>query len=183
MAGLNFPPASVRPSGPGIVCVQRYPIPSQDVAFCLTMGMVFWMPKKNERPVGGPAARAWGWRIVIRSQFGFPAALLRSHAAGRHTGARNSLALYCSRKPKQLPTTCVVCSSMDSPSIARWVHSFQYFPLPAPQSFWYGSTSRLDAFHDHPLLFPYARFVASVEHPLFDPLGPHKPGSRTMWIL
>src|SRR6266478_3688321 len=35
-----------------------------------------------------------------------------------------------SRKPKQLPTTCLVCSSRDSPSMARWVHSFQYFPLP-----------------------------------------------------
>lgn len=38
--------------------------------------------EKDERPVGGPAARAWGWRVdVIRNWFGVPLAPLRSRAA------------------------------------------------------------------------------------------------------
>src|SRR5467141_1979766 len=116
---------------------------------------------------------------VIRSQFGFSG---RSAALARGRTSHRSL-LHCSRKPKQLPTTRVVCSSLHFPSIARWVHSFQYFPLPALSFFWYGSTSRLGVFDDHPLRFFYARVVAFVERPLFDPHGPHKSGSQTMWIV
>src|SRR5258708_27228999 len=86
---------------------------------------------------------------VIRSQFSFSG---RSAALARSRTSHRSL-LYCSRKPKQLPTTRVVCSSLHFPSIARWVHSLQYFPLPALSFFWYGSTSRLGVFDDHPLHF------------------------------
>jgi len=59
-------PTSVRPDplGSGIVCVQQTS-PSLDVGFCLTKGMVFLAAKKNERPVGGPAARSWGWRNKV----------------------------------------------------------------------------------------------------------------------
>src|SRR6266851_2632251 len=81
--------------------------------------------------------------------------------------------LYCSRKPKQLPTTCLVCPPENSPSIARPVHSFQYFSLPPMTLFWYGSTFGLHPFHDHPLYSFYARFVALVKRPLLDPLGPY----------
>jgi hypothetical protein len=58
---------------------------------------------------------------VIRSQFGFSgrsAAL----ASSRTTHRRRH-----SRKPKQLPTTRAVCSAENSRSIARWIHSLQYF--------------------------------------------------------
>src|SRR6267378_8443844 len=51
----------------------------------LSEGLVY---QKNERPLGGAAARAWGWR-VLQSEIssGVPAVPLRSRAAGRHTGA------------------------------------------------------------------------------------------------
>jgi hypothetical protein len=43
--------------------------------------------------------------------------------------------------PKPLPITRIACSPSDSPSIARPVHSFQYFMLSSRPPFWYGSTS------------------------------------------
>jgi hypothetical protein len=49
-----------------------------------------------------------------------------------------------SRKPKPLPTTCLVCFGLHSPSMARRVHSFQYFPPPPMSLFWYGSTPVLE---------------------------------------
>src|SRR6267142_537498 len=56
--------------------------------------------KKNERPLGGATARAWGWRVLQSEvSLGVPAVLLRSRAAGRHTGANRSQPLSYSRKP------------------------------------------------------------------------------------
>src|SRR6266404_9490800 len=54
--------------------------------------------QKNERPLGGAAARAWGWR-VLQSEVssGVPAVPPRSRAAGRHTGANKSQPLSYSR--------------------------------------------------------------------------------------
>src|SRR6266403_1157698 len=56
--------------------------------------------QKNERPLGGAAARAWGWR-VLQSEVssGVSAVPPRSRAAGRHTGANRSQSLSYSRKP------------------------------------------------------------------------------------
>jgi hypothetical protein len=48
----------------------------------------FFVTQKSERPLGGAAARAWGMEgTVTLSQLGLLAVLLRSRAAGRHTGA------------------------------------------------------------------------------------------------
>jgi len=44
--------------------------------------------------------------------------------------------------------------------------------------FWYGSTCCLDALDNQLLHFLDARFVALVERPLFDALGPHEPSSQ-----
>src|SRR5947209_14646060 len=73
----------------------------------------------GERPLGrGMEDR------VIRSQSGFSG---RSAAlASSKTTNRSRQPLYHSRKPKQLPTTYVVCAPSSFSSIARWVHSCQY---------------------------------------------------------
>jgi len=64
--------------------------------------------EKNERPVGAPAARAWGWRVdVIRSWFAVPLAPLRSRGATRQPGANNTQAFRSLQRPIQLPTTTV----------------------------------------------------------------------------
>jgi hypothetical protein len=57
----------------------------------------FFVTQKSERPLGGTAARAWGWRV--------------------------------------LTTTSSVCPQLGVPSIARRVHSVQYFPLPVRRAF------------------------------------------------
>jgi hypothetical protein len=94
---------------------------------------------KNERPVGGPAARAWGMEgTVIRSPLGSSgrsAALASSRTTHR---SKRSHPLNYSRKPEQLPITCLVSFSPELPSIARRVQFLQYSSsLPM---YCYGST-------------------------------------------
>jgi hypothetical protein len=87
--------------------------------------------QKNKRPVGGPAARAWGMEgTVIRSPFGSSgrsAALASSRTTHR---SKRSQPLNYSRKPEPLLITCLVCFSPELPSIARRIHSLQYSPFP-----------------------------------------------------
>src|SRR5882724_9139715 len=116
---IVIPRESTMSSHPGQILASRF-LP-ESIAY-----------QKNERPLGGAAARAWGWR-VLQSEVSpdVPVVPLRSRAAGRHTGANRSQPLSYSRKPSQLPTTCSVCVRPCPPSIARRIHSCQYLPPPS----------------------------------------------------
>src|SRR3984893_14922937 len=71
-----------------VLCVlrscARSPTARSREAFCTAK----YCAQKSERPVGGPAARAWGWRET-KSEVSsvLPVVMLRSRAAVRHTGA------------------------------------------------------------------------------------------------
>ena len=51
------------PLRPGIICVQRNRSPASTSGSACAWEWCCWPLKKNERPVGAPAARAWGWRV------------------------------------------------------------------------------------------------------------------------
>ena len=74
---------------------------------------------KDERPVGGPAARAWGMEgTVIGSELGLLAVLLRSHAAAPHTGEKQRQQAALLQKAQitsdYFPSFRVAASSVDS---------------------------------------------------------------------
>ena len=85
----------------------------------------FVKPKKDERPVGGPAARAWGWRETQSEVSSvLPAVLLRSRAAVRQTGAVSTTPQAATNSRSQLR----LCSRHLCRSIARSFHRPRYFP-------------------------------------------------------
>jgi len=92
----------------------------------------------------------WGHRPLGRGDGGYsnPKSVwhLPSNCAREQQDGTQEQKQSYSRKPKQLPTTLPVCSLPNPPSIARRIHSLQYFPPPRRPLFWYGSTSGFTIF-------------------------------------
>src|SRR5437667_11515788 len=87
----------------------------------------------------------WGDRPLRRGDGGYsnPKSVwhLPSNCAREQPDGTQEQKWSYSRKSKQLPTTWPVCSLPNPPSIARRIHSLQYFPPLRRPLFWYGSTS------------------------------------------
>src|SRR6266849_9347592 len=123
----------------------------------------------------------WGQRplgrgmegTVIRSQFGF---------SGRSAALASSRTTHRSRQVttvvllQETETTPDYLPSLSSREFTVDSSPGSFFPVlsvPADDPLLVRKYFRLDPFHDHPLYFFYARFVALVKRPLLDPLGPY----------